>query len=136
PPTPVPPAPAAPPAVSAAPRPAPRAVLSGIHTQRASAELVSIELCDRLLGVVIGFELHECEAARPAALAIRGKKHVLNCADLREKILNLVAARFEVEVPNKDLRRHPFLLSARGHAKGRKNCAARSITETETGLRR
>src|SRR5207244_6037653 len=104
------------PAIPAAPRSAPRAVLGGIHSQRASAELVSIEFLDRLLGVVIGFELHECEAARPAALAIRGKKHFLVCADLREKILNLVVSSFAVEIPNKDLLRHPFVISAAAHA--------------------
>src|SRR6266571_1079055 len=61
------------------------AILGGVHAESAAAELVAVELLDRLGRILIGCELDEGEAARAAALAVHRKKHIADLADLREQ---------------------------------------------------
>src|SRR5438132_4102081 len=110
-------------------RPPARTIFSGVHAERSPAELISVEALDRLLGVLLGFELYKRKAARPPAFAVGRQKYISNRADLGKKSLNLVTGRFEIEVSDEHLRRHsyPTFCHAR-RATGRKNCAVKVNT--------
>jgi hypothetical protein len=87
-----------------------RAILGCVHTKGAAAQIMSIELFDRLRRILIRFELDEREPAGSARLAIGRKKHVSYRSDLRKQRFDLVARCVEVEIPYENLGSHQHLL--------------------------
>jgi hypothetical protein len=87
-----------------------RAILGCIHAKGAAAQIMSIELFDRLRRIFIRFELDEREPAGSPRLAIGRKKHVSYRSDLRKQRFDLVARCVEVEIPYENLGSHQHLL--------------------------
>jgi hypothetical protein len=79
-----------------------RAILGRIHAQGAAAELIAVELLDRLRRVLVVRELHERKSARTSRLAIGGQKYVTNLAYLSEEALNFLFLGVVIQVSNKN----------------------------------
>src|SRR5204863_1890376 len=70
------------PAPAPAPAPAGRPLASLAHGERPAPELRAVEGADRRLGLGIGGELDEGEAARPPGLPVRDDLHLFDLAPL------------------------------------------------------
>lgn len=81
----------------------PGAVFSDVQPQLASTELATVELLDRLGGVLLRREPNEGEASRASAFAILWNVNVNDLADLSKKLTQLLVRRAEIEVPYKYL---------------------------------
>jgi hypothetical protein len=87
-----------------------RTILGRIHAEGAAAQIMAIELLDRLRRIFIRFELDERKPAGSPRLAIGRKKHVSYRSDLRKQRFDLVARCVEVEIPYENLGSHQHLL--------------------------
>jgi hypothetical protein len=77
----------------------PTTVFSDVQPQLAATELATIELLDRLSGVLFRREPNEGEASRASAFAILWNVNVNDLADLSKKLTKLLVRRAEIEVP-------------------------------------
>ena len=76
-----------------------RAVLRDIEAQRAPCDFASVELLNRLLGVLFGSEPDEREASGAARFPVLWNVDVDDLTDLTKELTKLVVRRGKVEVP-------------------------------------
>src|SRR5438067_2508584 len=77
-----------------------------VDGQRATAELLAVELLDGRRRAFWRRHLDEAEAARAARVAVFDDRRVLDLAGLREHLAQFVAGRAEVKVPDVKFRAH------------------------------
>jgi hypothetical protein len=77
-----------------------------VDGQRATAELLAVELLDGRGGPLGCHHLDEAEAARAARVAVFDHRCVFDLARLREQLAQFVARRAEVKVPDVKSRAH------------------------------
>lgn len=77
----------------------PGAVFSDIEPQFTATDLATVQLLDRLRGVLLSCEPNECEASGASAFAILGNVNINDLTDFTEELTKLLVRRGEVEVP-------------------------------------
>jgi hypothetical protein len=77
----------------------PGAVFSDVEPQFTATDLATVELLDRLCGVLLSSEPNEGKASGASAFAILGNVNINDLTDLTEELTKLLVRRGEVEVP-------------------------------------
>ena len=77
----------------------PGTVFRDIEPQFAATDFASVELLDRLGGVLFSSEPNECEASWASAFAVLGNVNINDLTDFSEELTKLLVCRAEVEVP-------------------------------------
>lgn len=73
-------------------------IFCDVQTQGSPADFPSVQLLDRLLGMVLGGESHECEASGATRFAVFRNVNVHDFPNLSKQRAKLVVRRCEVEV--------------------------------------